>query len=94
MNQIMKQWAIVSTDEINTYRVIGDGAATTPSECKYNAHILAAAPSMVNALRAIVARMQGDWNNPILLEYGLLGHNSKSDVLDIAESALKQIPGV
>jgi hypothetical protein len=39
------------------------------------------------ALEAIVARIQGEWDNPFLIEYGPLS-NLKEDVLHIAEKAL------
>jgi len=39
------------------------------------------------ALRAIIARIQGGWDQPDLLEYGPLG-DMKEDILSIAETAL------
>ena len=93
MNQTLKPFAIVHTGELNTYRLIGEGAASTPFESKQNANRLVAVPELINALRAIVARIEGNFDCPALVEYGLLSPDIKMDVLCIAEAALKQIPG-
>lgn len=44
-------------------------------------------PESEQALEAIIARIQGEWDNPFLKEYGPIG-NLEDDILHIAEQAL------
>jgi len=59
-----------------------------PEEAEANATLIAAAPEMYKALQAIVALVEGDYDNPALLEYGLLNVDSDIDILEIAKRAL------
>lgn len=44
--------------------------------------------TQVNALRAIVARLDGEWDNPHLLAYGVLYVDPDTDIRRIAEDAI------
>lgn len=44
---------------------------------------------LLEALTAIKARIQGEYDNPALLAYGALTCDSADDVLTIADTALK-----
>ena len=44
----------------------------------------------IEALKAIEARIQGRWDNPELVKFGLLRANVTQDILDIVEMALKE----
>jgi len=46
------------------------------------------APTPIQALEAIKARIQGDWDHPSLRLFGALRTDSKEDILSIAEAAL------
>ncbi len=39
------------------------------------------------ALLAIIARIQGEWDNPFLMQFGELSTNTTDDILRIVESA-------
>jgi hypothetical protein len=43
---------------------------------------------LVTALTAIVARINGEWDNPALVGFGPLDVNSDNDILAIANAAL------
>lgn len=43
---------------------------------------------LVNALRAIEARINGEWDNPHLIAAGSLHPNPEVDILRIAEDAI------
>jgi hypothetical protein len=69
---------------LNTSREISD------EEAEANARLMASAPKLVHALTAIVARIQGDFDNPALMAYGELWPNSEADILRIARKALSE----
>lgn len=45
-------------------------------------------PKMIRALKAIKARIDGEWDNPNLMYYGALNVNTETDILRIAEDAI------
>jgi hypothetical protein len=57
-----------------------------------NARLIAAAPDMLGALRAIDARVNGIWDAPELLAVGPLG-SAPEDVLRIAKAAIAKATG-
>jgi hypothetical protein len=69
----------------NTSREISD------EEAEANARLIAAAPKLLKAMTAIVARIQGDFDDPALVAYGELWPNSEADILRIARKALWEV---
>jgi hypothetical protein len=45
--------------------------------------------TQVNALRAIVARLDGEWDNPHLIAAGSVHSNPEVDIRRIAEDAVR-----
>jgi hypothetical protein len=70
-----------------TLASVGQAHGNDPSELAANARLMAAAPDMLDALQAITARIQGEWDHPALLAYGALGIINE-DVLAIAGTAI------
>ena len=64
-------------------------AVTTPAEMQGNARLIAAAPNMLSALRAIAARVNGVWDDPDLIAFGPLS-GCDDDCLSIANKALEK----
>ena len=58
-----------------------------------NARLIAAAPEQNEALQAIVARINGDFDHLALLKYGPLSPNTESDCLFIAQAAIAKARG-
>ena len=56
-----------------------------------NALLIEAAPEMWDALTAIVARINGEFDNPALLKYGPLETERTGDVMKIARSIIKRL---
>lgn len=50
----------------------------------YDARVIAAAPTMLSALEAIVARIQGEYDHPALRRFGPLHGTILNDIYDIA----------
>ncbi len=77
------------------YRVVGIYTPDT-QEHRYppeadpgnDERLLAAAPELLAALKAIVARIEGVWDDPDLMAYGPLDINSDRDVMAIAQQAI------
>ena len=46
-------------------------------------------PEAERGLETIIARIQGEWDNPYLLRYGPLSTDEIYDILIIAKAALK-----
>lgn len=63
------------------------------SEAGYNARLIAAAPDMLSALRAIEARAEGEWDHPALVAFGPLTPDTSADILAIARMALRSVEG-
>lgn len=57
-----------------------------------NMYLIAAAPDLLAALEAIVAREQGEFDNPHLLAHGPLSSKSE-DILAIARAIIAQAKG-
>ena len=53
----------------------------SPTQRAANARLIAAAPEMLKCLQAIVARIQGVYDDPALIEWGGLHHDSDQDIL-------------
>lgn len=58
-----------------------------------NARLIAAAPEMLEALKAIKARVQGEWDHPSLAKLGPLSVNLEHDVLRLLEPVIKKAEG-
>ena len=58
-----------------------------------NSDILAAAPDMYEALKAIVARIDGDFDNPELMKRGPLSFYGMNDIVRFANEALAKAEG-
>ena len=58
-----------------------------------NARLIAAAPNMLAALRAIVARINGVWDDPDLMLFGPLSTNALADVEWIAKETIAKARG-
>lgn len=41
------------------------------------------------ALRAIIARIDGEWDNPALLQFGPMTHCTNTDIIYIANKGLE-----
>ena len=57
------------------------------------AHLIAAAPDLLAALRAIVARINGVWDDPDLLAFGELLPDTEADIEAIASQAIAKARG-
>lgn len=57
-----------------------------------NARLIASAPELLEALKAIKARMNGVFDDPSLMKYGALS-NTSVDVNRIAEEAIAKASG-
>ena len=64
------------------------------SESVANARLIAAAPDLLEALNAIFARINGEWDNPALVSFGELSINSDFDILRIANHAIRKAEGI
>lgn len=65
--------------------------ARCPKE--HNARLIAAAPYMLNALKALLARRNGVWDDPALLTFGPLTHNVDVDCNYIILAGIKKATG-
>ena len=61
--------------------------------CQANAHLIAAAPEMLEALEAITARINGEYDNPTLIRMGDLT-NVQDDIETYAKRAIAKAKGV
>ena len=72
---------------VNTFIVNGQHKlevldATGANACvQANATLIAAAPAMYEALQAIRARIQGEFDHPSLVAMGMLTHDKEADIL-------------
>ena len=84
---------------VNTFIVNGQHKlevldATGANACvQANAHLIAAAPAMYEALQAIEARLQGVFDSPALMKQGMLTHDKSTDVIRFVQTALAQAEG-
>lgn len=62
-------------------------------QAAHNARLIAAAPEMAEALAAIVARINGEWDNPALLKWGALHPNAERDIEANARAILARLHG-
>ena len=58
-----------------------------------NVRLMAVAPTMATTLRAIVARINGEWDNPDLVAMGPLSVDSSDDIRDWSEAAIAKAEG-
>ena len=82
------QWAVYSESDTRgaTIAVEYDHDENTEA----NARLLAAAPDLLAALRAIEARAEGEWDHPALVAFGPLTPDTSADILALARAALRQ----
>ena len=64
-------------------------------ETRANAQAILAVPELIETLEAIIARIDGEWDNPALIKFGPLSISSgqNNDVKLIASNALDKIKG-
>lgn len=62
-------------------------------ETEANARLITAAPEMLKCLQAIVARIHGVYDDPALIEWGGLHHNSDQDILKHAKKLITKATG-
>ena len=66
----------------------------TSLPCKSaNARLIAAAPELLEALQAIQARINGNFDNPKLFAFGPLSTSAADDCLEIAHAAIAKATG-
>ncbi len=65
----------------------------SPVERDANMTFLAAAPDMLAALKAIIARINGEWDNPELQAIGPLMANESIDIEFLARQAIAKAKG-
>ena len=65
----------------------------TTGEAEANARLIAAATDLLAALRAIVARINGVWDDPDLLAFGELLPDTEADIEAIASQAIAKARG-
>lgn len=69
-------------------------ATVADEDCgKANARLIAAAPAMLAALEAIIARIDGEYDNPALVAFGPLSIDTETDCKDIAVAAIAKARG-
>jgi hypothetical protein len=64
-----------------------------PEEAKKRAALCAGSKQMYSTLRAIKARIQGEWDNPHLMAMGELMTDPNADVLRFVQDALDEVKG-
>jgi hypothetical protein len=60
----------------------------------YNSLLIAASPELLEACKAIVARINGEWDNPSLLKFGPCSENLIEDVLCLAKYPIAKAEGM
>lgn len=58
-----------------------------------HARLIAAAPDLLQALEAILARVNGEWDNPSLVKYGALCQNQDDDITGMVKEAIAKAKG-
>ena len=84
----LKTLEILDDNTIGTIAIINCESSPPSKEDKANARLIAAAPEMLKCLQAIVARIQGVYDDPALLKWGGLHHNSDQDILKHAKKLI------
>jgi len=67
--------------------------AKQDANLKANAALIAAAPDLLEALTAIVARFEGKFDDPALMKHGPLKTNTATDMWAIAKLAIAKAEG-
>lgn len=62
-----------------------------PEEAKKRAALCAGSKQMYSTLRAIKARIQGEWDNPHLVAMGELMTDPNADILRFVQDALDEV---
>ena len=70
--------------------LIGQIHSEDKEEGKKRAALFAGSKNMYSTLRAIQARIKGEWDNPHLIAKGPLG-DTNDDILSFVEAALKEV---
>ncbi len=65
----------------------------TSPEILANACLIENSPDMFEALEAIQARVNGDYDHPALLKFGPLSHNIQADIALMATRAITKAKG-
>jgi hypothetical protein len=67
------------------------GAGRNYTEALGNARLIASAPDLLDALTAIQCRINGEWDNPLLMKYGPLSTDTAADCFRIAGLAITKV---
>lgn len=89
---ITEGWRI-ETATGSTVRKIADIGPASPAEAYANALLISLAPELLETLKAIKARIDGEWDNPALMRFGPLNTNSDTDILAMVEEAIAKVEG-
>ena len=92
-NVELKTLEVLDDNTIGTIAIINCESSPPSKEDKANARLIAAAPEMLKCLQAIVARIQGVYDDPALIEWGGLHHNSDQDILKHSKKLITKATG-
>ena len=85
---------LVRTDDFRVCQVFKSNSNPSLNEiATADAQLIAAAPEMLKCLQAIVARIHGVYDDPALIEWGGLHHDSDQDILIHAEELIAKAIG-
>ena len=91
--QVNKGLLEILDDHESTVAFVNLEDVSLSEEDLANALLIAAAPEMLKCLQAIVARIQGVYDDPALIEWGGLHHDSDQDILKHAKKLITKATG-
>jgi hypothetical protein len=77
-----------ANDNLDIAAVYQKSRAIDHEEARANTDIIAASPELVEALEAIVAAINGEFDNPSLMKFGALYADREDSIKEIAIQAL------